>query len=350
MYSINQKQNQNQTPDKNENESQHSIPNPIITCFIMGGLGNQLFQIATTIAYAIRYKCVFLFPYTIEVFKNRFSYWDSFLLSLKKFTTEHPECKRTITDLHYLSKFPERAFHFTPIPNIGKSVCLQGYFQSYLYFEQEKESIFKMFRLREQQEKIFSEYSEYFVDANTNTRDTITISIHFRLGDYLFLPDHHPILPLSYYEYALEYILSRLSKDDNQKRIRILYFCEKNDYSIVAKNIELLELKFSFYSIEFIKVEDDIEDWKQMLIMSLCQHHIIANSTFSWWGAYFHGTCGAYFHGTCGAYFHGTYTCGLYKEEKENETMITYPSIWFGPKLQDKIVADLFPKQWTKIN
>ena len=340
MYSINQNQNQN--------SNQNTIPNPIITCSIMGGLGNQLFQIATTIAYAIRYKCVFLFPYTIEVFKNRYSYWDSFLISLKKFTTENAECKRTITDLQYLPQFPERAFHFTPIPKFGKSICLQGYFQSYLYFEQEKESIFKMFRLREQQEKIYSEFSEYFVKAN----NTITISVHFRLGDYLFLPDHHPILPLSYYEAALENILTRLS---SKKHIRILYFCEKNDNSIVAKNIELLQWKFSHsssnHSIEFVKVDDDIEDWKQMLIMSLCHHHVIANSTFSWWGAYFHGTCGSGTcgSGTCGSGTCGLGTCGLGTCGLENEPIITYPSIWFGPKLQEKIITDLFPKQWIKI-
>jgi len=61
-------------------------------------------------------------------------------------------------------------------------------------------------------------------------------------------------------------------------------------------------------------------------MMSLCDHHIIANSTFSWWGAYFHS----------------------YRVPME-DPMILYPSLWFGPKLQEKVVSDLFPKNWIQI-
>jgi hypothetical protein len=63
-----------------------------ITCNIMGGLGNQLFQIMTTMAYAIRNKCVFTFPYDTKVM-NRYTYWDSFLSSLKPFTTYNDKSK-----------------------------------------------------------------------------------------------------------------------------------------------------------------------------------------------------------------------------------------------------------------
>jgi hypothetical protein len=296
--------------------SEVQTPRKIITCNIMGGLGNQLFQIATTIAYAIRMKCVFLFPYSIEVFKNRFSYWHSFLSSLRSFTTENSKYGRTNMDLEYLPKYPERAFHFTPIPEFDRSVFLHGYFQSYLYFEKEKNAFFQYIRLREQQEKIRSVYSDYFPE------NTVTISMHFRIGDYQFLSDYHPILPFVYYQRALDVLVSKVS---SEIPIHVLYFCEKADHGFVFQNI-LESLEYDRERISMIHVEDQMEDWQQMLMMSLCDHHIIANSTFSWWGAYFH--------------------CPRVPME---DPMILYPSLWFGPAMQEKIVSDLFPKNWIRI-
>jgi hypothetical protein len=59
-----------------------------------------------------------------------------------------------------------------------------------------------------------------------------------------------------------------------------------------------------------------------MISMSLCTHNIIANSTFSWWGAYFN-------------------------YNKEN--IVCYPSVWFGP-VTNHNMKDLFPKKWNKID
>lgn len=303
--------------------SQTNIPTRIITCFIMGGLGNQLFQIATTIAYAIRNKCVFLFPYSEEVFKNRSTYWHSFLASLRLFTTENPKFGRTNMDLNYLTKYPERAFHFNPIPTFDRSICLQGYFQSYLYFEKEKDAIFKMIRLREQQEKLRLEYADSF------DSESITVSLHFRLGDYTFLPEYHPILSPTYYENAFVHLLSKLPKQDVFSGIiRVLYCCEAKDHTTVLETIDYLKHRFGCLS--FVKVADEIDDWKQLLMMSLCDHHIIANSTFSWWSAYFH------------------YISDSLREKRE--VLVLYPSIWFGPKLQEKNVSDLFPNHWVQVD
>jgi len=221
-------------------------------------------------------------------------------------------------DLQYLQKYPERAFHFTPIPTFDRCVFLQGYFQSYLYFEKEKDAFFQYIRLREQQEKIRSIYSDYFPE------DTVTISMHFRIGDYQFLPDYHPILPFAYYQTALDRLIPKISDSSSEKQIHILYFCEKDDHEKVQNILESLE--YDRERVSLVHVEDNMEDWQQMLMMSLCDHHIIANSTFSWWGAYFHS----------------------YRVPME-DPMILYPSLWFGPKLQEKVVSDLFPKNWIRI-
>jgi hypothetical protein len=113
----------------------------------------------------------------------------------------------------------------------------------------------------------------------------------------------------------------------SEKRVHVLYFCEKGDHGNVQNILE--SLAYDYERVAFIHVEDTMEDWQQMLMMSLCDHHIIANSTFSWWGAYFH------------------YSPRI--EDTQPKPMILYPALWFGPKLQDKIVSDLFPKDWIKI-
>ena len=308
---------------------------PVISCNIIGGLGNQLFQIMTTISYAIRNKCVFLFPYDTKIM-NRYTYWNTFLSSLSKFTTNNIHCKFKNMDLQYFPKYIEPVFHYSPIPFFGKSYYLSGYYQSYKYFDNEKTSIFKMIRLEENRENIKSEFSHYFLREDNDKEkkekeEHVLVSMHFRLGDYKMLPNHHPVLPIEYYRKSIEYLLLKLNYEKEIHKLRILYCCEKDDNEIVLKNIEYLKECFCGVSyaykykdkIEFVKVSDDIYDWKQMLIMSLCDHHIIANSTFSWWSAYFN---------------------------LSTNKIVCYPSIWFGIQLQNKIVSDMYPTSWTCID
>ena len=143
------------------------------------------------------------------------------------------------------------------------------------------------------------------------------ISMHFRLGDYKQLQDCHPVLPYEYYRNSLRYLLNTTRKKD----WTILYFCEKADNEEVFASIKQLQLEFP--ELVFIKQDDSVEDWKQMLMMSVCEHNIIANSTFSWWSAYFNSNV---------------------------DKIVCYPEIWFGPALKEKNnTKDLFPNEWTKI-
>lgn len=302
---------------------------PIISCNIMGGLGNQLFQIMTTISYAIRNKCVFLFPYDTKIM-NRYTYWDSFLVSLKQFTTNNIHSKYRNIDLHNFPKYIEPNFNFNSIPVFGKSTILQGYYQSYKYFDQEKTSIFKMIHIEENQKIVKSEFSHFFVKSESDDeteKKSVIISMHFRLGDYKMLPNFHPILPIEYYRKSIEYLFLKLP----DTKFRILYCCEEADNEIVLQNIQYLTDCFGGVSyafkykdmLEFVKVRDDICDWKQMIIMSLCDHHIIANSTFSWWSAYFNSY---------------------------SDKIVCYPSIWFGVNLQNHVMTDMYPNNWTRID
>ena len=276
----------------------------MITCNLMGGLGNQLFQIFATIAYSIRVKQPFRFLYT-DFLGKRQTYWNTFLLSLKGFTTTVP-LDNSVT-------LKERGFGYNELPilqNIEyQNVSLYGYFQSYKYFDSHYDTLYKIIRLDNQKNKIKQKYLHAY-DCDQ------LISMHFRLGDYKMLPDYHPIMTYKYYFNCIQHIISTT----NSQELHILYFCEKDDNTVVHKTIKMLSVAFPV--CKFIKAVDTITDWEQLLMMSCCHHNIIANSTFSWWGAYFN---------------------------RFNDKIVCYPSVWFGPK-NPVSTADLFPTLWNKIN
>lgn len=341
----------------------------MITCHLLGGLGNQLFQIFTTIAYSIQSKQSFGFlnSYSVDGCTERHTYWNTFLLNLKMFTYDKLNEEFEIIG--------EKNFRYSKLPINNsegndceeKSKKLIGYFQSYRYFEYYFDNICSIMSLSYLKKQMTNEYSQYFSGENL-------ISMHFRLGDYKKLPDYHPILPVEYYIESLKKIfeilkkrkdidnkktctplkisngiLSRIPLDvkgkplpvnqlketsalketsplkessvSNVKLYNILYFCEKEDNEDVELKIEVLKKEFP--TIEFIKADDSIEDWKQMILMSCCKHNIIANSSFSWWGGHFN---------------------------LDKEKIVCYPKIWFGSKLTHHVLHDLFPPSWNKID
>jgi hypothetical protein len=241
----------------------------MISVNIMGGLGNELFMIFTTLAYGMANNTTVVFP-TNPYMGERHTYWHSFLKELIIFTTQNPKSKITDNDVLSLPKFYEKGFHYTPLPIFHSSVLLYGYFQSPKYFDSFKNTIFRLIRLYDKQRNIRDKYPDLFKGE--------TVSLHFRLGDYKTKRLHHSIMNYEYYESALEYIV-------NQKPVtKVLYCCEKEDNEYVGQQIARLQTRFS--GIDFMKIPDEAEDYEQMLMMSCCSHNIIANSTFSWWGAY----------------------------------------------------------------
>jgi len=288
--------------------------NTMITCRLMGGLGNQLFQIFATIAYAIKYNHRFIFPYT-EVLRagiTRPTYWESFLNSLKIFTTSNT---KTGLSNDILESFPELNFPFHNyqlIPNVDslKAFKIVGYFQSYKYFKEQEATIFSIIRLDKQLTDVRKEHEYLFKDGTYN------IGMHFRIGDYKYIQNCHNIMPYIYYEMALTKIIEKLS----EKKVNVFIFGEAEDNEAIFLIINQLKLKWP--EVEFTKISDTIQDWKQMLLMSCCDSNIIANSSFSWWGAYFN---------------------------RNPDKIVCYPSVWFGPSLSHNYLGDMFPENWHQI-
>lgn len=271
----------------------------MISCELMGGLGNQLFQIFMTISYAMKHRQPFKFLYK-DFLHDRPTYWNTFLSSLKMFTTNSVPKFRLIRENGF--KFQE-----IPGPNNNENVSLFGYFQSHKYFEEHWNTIVRLIRLEQQKEAVKEKYNHNY--------DNI-VSMHFRLGDYKYKQDCHPLMKYEYYRNSIQHIIDRTENN----KLKILYFCEKEDVELVQIIIDRLQNNFP--NIRFVKIDNDIVDWVQMLMMSLCRHNIIANSTFSWWGAYFNS---------------------------HKDKIVCYPDVWFGPTLAKTDLRYLFPETWTKI-
>jgi hypothetical protein len=271
---------------------------------LKGGLGNQLFQIFCGISYALENKTQFRII-KIKLDKSsphdnkslRPTYFHNFLFNLSKFTCNNIN----------LITYNEPSFRYNKIPNINKDGKLNGYFQSPKYFESNYQDIINLIDLDKQKVEIKEKYKKYFNNKNIT-------SLHFRIGDYKKVPDYHLILNSQYYINAIKNILEKDNTCDT-----VLYFNEKQDNNIVENMIN--NIKKSYPQLNFIQSSNSMQDWEQLLLMSLCKHNIIANSSFSWWGAYFNSN---------------------------KEKIVCYPSVWFGPKCNNS-TKDLFPKNWIKV-
>lgn len=194
---------------------------------IMGGLGNQLFQIFTGISYSIDNKTAFKIKFNkadlispVDGISKRPTYWDNFLSSVRDFT---------YTERLMLHVFREReAFKYNKIPNVTEDFILFGYYQSYLYFENNKDTIIRLLQIDKNRELVKNEFPVFF----TNKKP---ISMHFRIGDYAKATHVHPILDIEYYREALKILskkLPNLSQD-----YYILYFLNRSIKILLVKKL-----------------------------------------------------------------------------------------------------------------
>lgn len=291
----------------------------MITCNLQGGLCNQMFQIFATIAYCIQYKHPFVFTYEEFVDKRR-TYWEDFLVSLKIFTTHNPKYQLTNDEVRSFPIVYYAEHHYQEMQDVpqNENIRFHGYFQSHRYFQEYENTIYSLIRLDSQLQSVKTEYASLLGDV---TKAPYTISMHFRLGDYKNLQESHNVLPYDYYKRCLQYMVEHIDSSD----FRILYFCEEEDNEYVSILVSKLLREFHgrIVQLKFVKATDTIPDWKQMLLMACCGSHIIANSTFSWWGAYLN---------------------------KNPNKRVCYPSVWFGPNLRHNYLGDMFPASWTQID
>jgi hypothetical protein len=269
----------------------------MIGVHLMGGLGNQIFQIVATIAYSIETNDIFAFVKNLQESYGvtiRHTYWNNFFILLKPYL---------VNELPPLKEVNECGFKYQVLP-VTNNTKISGYFQSYKYFQKYEEDIFYLLGINLLKNNLLTKLNKKKEDFKN------VISLHFRLGDYKHLTDFHNIMDVKYYIDSLSYIQS------NKRIHTVYYFCEDEDIEIVQKKIDIIK---QIHSYHFIRVTG-LEDWEQLIYMSLCNHNIIANSSFSWWGAYFN---------------------------EWNDKIVCRPSKWFNDPNID--TSDLCPTSWKTI-
>jgi hypothetical protein len=288
----------------------------MITCDLRGGLGNQLFQILAILSLSKRHNVPFCFT-SKECLDGdtsvlRKTFWYTLLKDLQPYTTNLDD----ETWIHVsMEQFPYQPMEYNEDWR-DKKVMYQGYFQSYRYFQDNETEVLRDLVGLDRRKKECKE--AYPLILNKMQEYKTTISMHFRLGDYKDKQYFHPIMTKEYYRKALENLLASLSTDDT---ILVMYFCEEGDNSMVIPTV--FELSILFPQCVFYKCPDKMEDYNQMMCMSFCDHHIIANSSFSWFGAYLNPV---------------------------PEKKVCYPSVWFCGCGSDIPTQDLFPGHWIKVD
>jgi hypothetical protein len=184
----------------------------MISIYLMGGLGNQLFQLFTLFALSAEYQRAVILPFA-EVLTTgitRPTYWKTFLSKYFSYTTADKSNQITNEEIMNYAVFrePEFCYNKITLPNRDADVILYGYFQSYKYFDRYKSILFDSIGLADQQKMMVERFSHILTGNHV-------ISMHFRLGDYKEKQGHHPVLPLQYYRNALSHLVSIRANESN---------------------------------------------------------------------------------------------------------------------------------------
>lgn len=250
---------------------------------LQGGLGNQMFQYAA--ASAISKSRTIYFDHTFlnnqkissDVFTSR-KYELAIFKRLNAKNANTIIIKALYTQKNYYSLLR----NFLKQINLFKSIhdnnietefrkshyfrllFLEGYFQNPSCFEYIRENLLHDFTFP----KPSNRGRAFLHNIQLISR---TASIHVRRGDFLKkeIASIHGVLDLSYYHDAHDYLI---------KQTNAVHFF------IFSDDVKWCEDNFSF--IENSTIISNLEPWEDMYLMTACQHHIIANSTFSWWGAW----------------------------------------------------------------
>lgn len=293
----------------------------MIIAKLNGGLGNQMFQYANGKARALELDTQILVDvFEFETYRLHQGYELSKIFA-GPFTIANREQIKALKgsslqgkSLLFASKLPkfffkhnfiqEPHFHYWPgIKNVSDDSYLSGYWQSEKYFKDFQDQIAADFKfavpLREMNEAL----------ATAIHKDNQTsISLHIRRGDYVNNPKtqaYHGVCSLEYYQKAIKYMAQRMHK--------VHFFIFSDDPEWVAQNLIMN------HPHTFVSHNTGENSYNDMRLMSLCQHHIIANSSFSWWGAWLNPS--------------------------KNKIVIA-PKKWFEKDLN---TADLIPDSWVRL-
>jgi Glycosyl transferase family 11 len=250
---------------------------------LMGGLGNQLFQYAAARSLAIRHGTdVLIDTSALTVEDKRITKRDLVLQHfcikgtfssatpnyIKIFAKYLPNLSKQISAWHYHAE--SNPGYDQRFQNLPDNTYLSGYWQSYKYFQCISKTIFDELSPKH---GISSLTATRIQSLNQNGS---SVAVHIRRGDYVNLPsaaEHHGALAVQYYIKAIE-LVRKIDPNTN-------FYIFSDDISWCRKHLSGLEAP-----LIFVDQDASVSDWEDLILMSHCKHHIIANSSFSWWGAW----------------------------------------------------------------
>jgi hypothetical protein len=264
----------------------------MIIVALKGGLGNQLFQYACGKALALRTNNAFALDisgygknlnsdtpryYTLSKFNVDFAKIasDEEIRRCKYpydiFSKSWRLIKAKILRKFYIS-FNERFFKKINRLDSKKDIYLDGFWQTEKYFIDKADIIRKDFTLKD---PLSPGAQEILNMINGRENDLPSVSIHVRRGDVVRDAKTNPyygICTPEYYTEALDYMKKELGE------FKVFVFSEDTEW--VRKNISI------FQPTVFVSDVKGIKDYEELVLMSKCDHNIIANSSFSWWSAW----------------------------------------------------------------
>lgn len=282
---------------------------------LIGGLGNQMFQYACARRIAHRHNVSLKIDVSgFEVYKlhkyslKHFNIIEEFaaqdeIARFKEPKGIAPRLLMKLLPYHGHTLVRERFFLFDPrLLKVSKNVYLDGYWQSERYFNDIKDIICNEFTAKHEPDVKNKEMIQNILGINA-------VSLHIRRGDYvsnLTTNQVHGVCSLEYYQQAVSIISQRVENP--------IFFVFSDDPEWVKQNLKIA------YPIIFVDHNDADKNFEDLRLMSLCKHHIIANSSFSWWGAW------------------------LGNNLNKN---IVAPKKWFSK--EDVNTQDLIPERWIRI-
>lgn len=292
----------------------------MVTIRLRGGLGNQMFQYA--FGRSLTLKSGDILALDLDEFT-----WVNSKFTKRKYELLNFNLPDTILTGNYyrfsaltktetiyrplrkiLKKFPRNPLgilieqtnnYNNNLINYPDRVYYDGYWQSYKYFEEFREKICHEFT-----PKILSNDDCSFIKKIQKIN---SVAVHIRRGDYvtnIHANRNNGLCALNYYYEAVNHILSKYSD--------LHFFLFSDDVKWVAENFKI-DAPFSV-----VDSNGENKAFMDIYLMSKCSHHIIANSSFSWWGAWL--------------------------SESKDKTVIA-PKKWFNIKRETE---DLLPKKWVQ--
>jgi len=286
---------------------------------LKGGLGNQLFQYATGRGIAERTGMTLkldVSSYQSDALRN---YRLRAYPVVDKFATaEEIEClnpskahyarwtasriRNALKPYYGRSYLKERGFPFDPaILQVRQPVYLNGYWQSEKYFADIADVLVREFTPASP----LSPENEALV---VRMAASSSVSLHIRRGDYVASPEAlrvHGVVPLDYYRQAMSLMAGRVPGPH--------FFIFSDDMAWVQENLS------ADHPMTFVGSERSNQDYDDLRLMSCCRHHITANSSFSWWGAWLN---------------------------RRPDKIVVAPQKWFAASIDTR---DLIPAGWIRV-